>query len=417
MLLRFRFSNFRSFRDEAELSLVASGLDDSPNAAFAVPGLKERVLPVAAIYGANASGKTNVVRALQFMSEAVRDSHRSWAPDDPIPRHPFASGAAATAASLFEADFVLDNVRHRYGFILDSASIIEEWLLVYPSGKPQAWFKRKRGEPISFGSKLPGENRAIEALTRPNSLFLSAAAQNNHVALSPPYLWFSNSLSFVLDRTTLLSETTRLCSDESYRKAIAGLVSGADLGIEGLRLQERQASIAVDIVGVERRPPFAFKLPEIRLAHRFGPDVIPFDQELESGGTLAYLALLGPVVWILRDGGTVCVDELDASLHPLLAVRIIELFNDPARNPHRAQLIFNTQDTNLLSSKVLRRDEIWFTEKQPDGNSKLYPLTDFKPRRHENLENGYLQGRYGAIPFINAGSFVDAFGDDGAASS
>jgi len=155
----------------------------------------------------------------------------------------------------------------------------------------------------------------------------------------------------------------------------------------------------------------------ILLTHRLGTEAAEFEPELESEGTIAYLALLGPVVHALRIGGVVCVDELDASLHPLLAIRIIELFNDPARNPRGAQLIFNTHDTNLLNGRVLRRDEIWFTEKQRDGNSTLYPLTDFKPRRHENLENGYLQGRYGAIPFINASSFVNAFGEDVAAPS
>jgi AAA15 family ATPase/GTPase len=123
-------------------------------------------------------------------------------------------------------------------------------------------------------------------------------------------------------------------------------------------------------------------------------------------GTIAFLCLLEPVFPALAKGGVVCVDELDDSLHPLLAMELIRQFNDVKSNPAGAQLIFNTHDTNLLSAGVLRRDQIWFTEKQPDGASQLYPLSDFKPRMHENIENGYLQGRYGAIPFLNPGSFL-----------
>jgi len=409
MLLRFRFSNFRSFRDEAELSLVASGLDDSPNAAFEVPGLKERVLPVAAIYGANASGKTNVIRALQFMIEAVGHSHWSWPPQGPIPRSPFMLGAAKALPSRFEIDFVTGGIRQRYGFALDSESVIEEWLLAYPNGRKQTLFKRMPGEPISFSSKLPGENKAIERLTRSNSLFLSAAAQNKHPALSSVCLWFAMRLPIVL-RPGSSFYTADLCVYDDCRRVIAELISGADLGIAQVGVQE------TDPTGRRKEVARSTGIPEsggrILLTHLLGTEAVEFEPELESDGTIAFLRLLGPIVNALWSGKTVCVDELDASLHPLLAIRIIELFNDPARNPRGAQLIFNTHDTNLLGK--LRRDEIWFTEKQSDGNSTLYPLTDFKPRRHENLENGYLQGRYGAIPFINAGSFVDAFGDDGA---
>jgi hypothetical protein len=421
MLLRFRFSNYRSFRDEADLSLVASSLNDSPESTFSVAGLKERVLPVAAIYGANASGKTNVIRAFQFMCEAVKESHRSWAPDGSIPSNVFVSRAAAGAASSFEVDFLVDGIRHRYGFNLDAKIIVEEWLRVRPNGKWQTWFKRRSGEPISFGSKLSGENRTIEALTRQNSLFLSAAAQNNHPTLSPIYSWFSNSVRFVLDRTLLLQATTVLCGDDHSRKSIAEFVAGADLGIAGVNVEQRQVpDLAKRLIEFMRTeggakelpaPPPDLSFPEAHMMHRISGDVFSFDQGSESNGTLAYFALLGPVVAALRDGGAICVDELDASLHPLLSTRIIELFNDTSRNPHGAQLIFNTHDTNLLHN--LRRDEIWFTEKDREGNSTLYPLTDFKPRRHENLENGYLQGRYGAIPFINADAFLSAVGDDG----
>jgi AAA15 family ATPase/GTPase len=132
----------------------------------------------------------------------------------------------------------------------------------------------------------------------------------------------------------------------------------------------------------------------------------------ESDGTLAYLALLGPAVDAIKNGTPLLIDELDASLHPLLAIQLLRLFNTPSSNPKGAQLIFNTHDTNLLSSGVLRRDQIWFTEKGNDATSHLYALSDFKPRRQENLQNGYLQGRYGAIPFINPDAFLLRFEPD-----
>jgi AAA15 family ATPase/GTPase len=136
-----------------------------------------------------------------------------------------------------------------------------------------------------------------------------------------------------------------------------------------------------------------------------------FDLMYESAGTLAYLALLGPLVEALKYGGVICVDELDSSLHPLIAIEIMRLFENRAQNPKGGQLIFNTHDTNLLNTGVLRRDQIWFTEKDSKGESHLYPLTDFKPRREENLESGYLQGRYGAIPFIHSDEFVTSLAD------
>jgi hypothetical protein len=153
-------------------------------------------------------------------------------------------------------------------------------------------------------------------------------------------------------------------------------------------------------------------LPEIHLAHQFGTRTVDFELQQESAGTIACLALLSPIVNALGSGSTLCVDELDASLHPLLSVELIKLFNSPASNPKGAQLIFNTHDTNLLGSGLLRRDQIWLTGKNDDGSSVLYPLSDFKPRKEENLENGYLQGRYGAIPFLNSDTFVASLGLD-----
>jgi uncharacterized protein len=424
MLLRFKFSNYRSFRAEQELSLVAGPLNDHSEGVFEVPGLKERVLPVAAIYGANASGKTTVLRALQFMDRAIHDSHRRWEPEQAIPLDPFA-GEAAESLTRFAVDFVHGDIRHQYGFAVNSTAVQEEWLHVYPKGKRQAWFERKAGRPISFSEKLAGENRVIEQLTRNNSLFLSAAAQNNHEMLLPIYNWFWNTLTFVGGgRRSLRKQTVEMCNDAETRSLITRLLCSADLGIADLSVEvenvseefrEKAKKAAEALVSIFEISPEAFPdeatRSAVKLLHRINGRLLPFDLEQESAGTVAYLALLGPLVEALRGGGLICVDELDSSLHPLIAIEIMRLFEDHGQNLKCAQLIFNTHDTNLLNTGILRRDQIWFTEKDAKGESHLYPLTDFKPRREENLESGYLQGRYGAIPFIHSDEFVTSLSD------
>jgi hypothetical protein len=390
MLLRFRFSNFRSFRDEQELSMVAGSLGDQAGAVRRPAGVDDGVLPVAAMYGANASGKTNVILAFEFMRDAVKDSQARWAPDKAIELE--SSAGALGSPTTFSADFLLSGVRYQYGFSLCTEAVLEEWMYAYPLGKRQTWFARDRDKPITFSAKMQGDNRTIERLTRPNSLFLSAAAQNNHEALSPIYKWFSGVLWFLVGGRSMTVERARaLYGDSELRQRSARLLSLADLGITDL-------SILEGVPDATRGLLVPFK---VLFLHRIGHETVPFTPKQESMGTIAFLSVLDPVIRALSSGGVVCVDELDQSLHPLLAIELIRQFTNVKSNPHNAQLIFNTHDTNLLSAGVLRRDQIWFTEKAQDGASKLYPLTDFKPRKQENLENGYLQGRYGAIPFLN----------------
>jgi AAA15 family ATPase/GTPase len=347
------------------------------------------------------------------MNRAIRQSQRFWEPEQAIPLEAFA-GEAPECSSRFVVDFIQGRVRHQYGFAANTAAVTEEWLHVYPNGKKQAWFQRKGGEPILFGEKLLGENRVIEQLTRNNSLFLSAAAQNNHEMLVPVYKWFWNSHTFVLgDRSIESIRTAEMCNDSETRDLIARLLRAADLGIADVIVEEEREEFSEKgITSFEEvaRAMLAGRRV-VKLRHRVGGRLLPFGLEQESAGTLAYLAILGPLVNALRTGGVICIDELDSSLHPLIAIEIMRLFQDRGQNPKCGQLIFNTHDTNLLNTGILRRDQIWFTEKDVNGGSHLYPLTDFKPRREENLESGYLQGRYGAIPFIHSDEFVTSLAD------
>lgn len=395
--------------------MIAGPFKDRVDTLAHSAAVPEPILTSAALYGANASGKTNVLRALHFMTSAVSFSHTRWLPNEAIEREPFASTPDQDRPSEFSADFVLEEVRYQYGFSVSDTAVLEEWLHAYPKGKRQAWFSRRTGEPMSFSQKMAGDNRTIEGLMRPNSLFLSTAAQNNHPALSSVYRWFSDSLDFVIGgRTRSMHRATELCADPQYRDSIVSMVTRADLGIADLRLkdehmpEETKRMVLALATFLKSELKLDKPLPrvdeehkEIQFLHRLGDQLVPFSPGQESDGTRAYLALLGPIVLAIRNGGVICVDELDSSLHPLLALNLIRLFSEKSLNPKGAQLIFNTHDTNLLSGSVLRRDQIWFAEKKQDGSSQIYPLSDFKPRKEENLTNGYLQGRYGAIPFLN----------------
>ncbi len=412
MLIRFRVENFRSIYAEQELSLVASPLSERAETLVHVDRYDMDLLRAAAVYGPNASGKSTLFHALAFMKAVVTESHRQWAPDAAIPRVPFAlDPTAATEPSLFAVDLLLDGVRYEYGFVTDSTRILEEWLYAYPRGRKQEWFTRDaaREEEFAFSRLLPGANRTISSFTRPNSLFLSAAAQNNHPALEPIYAWFSRL--FIMDegsRSMFETVVVQLCMDETFRTGIQAFLQAADLGIADIEMIEEELTSFASRFNMRVDDPMLRELfpsskagAGIQLRHRTGGDAdvsLPFDQE--SQGTRAMFALAGTVIVALRAGSVLVVDELDRSLHPLLALATVSVFTGSVTNPKNAQLIFNTHDTNLLDQSILRRDQIWFTEKGDDGATRLYPLTDFRARKHENLERGYLQGRYGAVPAV-----------------
>ncbi|HYW06040.1 MAG TPA: ATP-binding protein [Longimicrobium sp.] len=416
MLIRFRVENFRSIREEQELSMVASALTEHPET-LVPAGSGVRLLRAAAVYGPNASGKSSLFHALSFMREAVADSHRSWSPYGGVPRTPFAlDRSSQTEPSLFAVDVLIGGVRYEYGFTADSTRVHEEWLYAYPRGRKQEWFTRdaSRDVEFAFSRSLPGENRAISALTRPNSLFLSAAAQNNHEQLLRVYRWFAQNLWIVDDSTRSYFENYAVewCRSEPGRQSLLASLVSADLGVTDIEFVESGlVPETQEVFGLPSGPRAVdptnlfFQPPRVRLWHSgggSGPSVaLPFEQE--SRGTRTLFGLLGILAWCLKSGGTLVVDELDQSLHSHLARQIVTWFTSPVANPQAAQLLFNTHDTNLLSEDLLRRDQVWFTEKTFDGATRLFPLTDFQARKNENLERGYLQGRYGALPSLSDG--------------
>lgn len=422
MLITFRTENYRSLRDLAEVSMVVPSWVDTDDVTTPLGAHGDIHLgSIAAIYGSNASGKTNVLRAIWQMSNMVSNSHQSWKPSSRIPYSPFFVSPHSSQPVMFEAEVLLDGERYQYGFRFDQEKIIEEWLYVFPKGRPRLLFDRdiNRDNEFRFGRGLRGRPHIIADLTRDNSLFLSAAAANNHQQLAGLANWFDDGIGRATpgDREAHVRYTIAQVKDAKKKVAILDLLRFADLGISDLRIVDNEVDEElknrvktlmqainpdVDADDVD----WSEIAQGTQLAHRVGDDNAAFlDLDDESMGTRAWLGLIGPMMRALERGTVLLVDELDASLHPRLSGEVIRIFHDPNLNTEGAQLIFNTHDPSLMGALLgdapLRRDEVWLTEKGKDGATRLYPLTEFRPRKSENLERGYLQGRYGAIPFVD----------------
>jgi AAA15 family ATPase/GTPase len=410
MLIRFSVENHLSIRDKQELSFVASPLRDKGADLINWRGLN--LLPVALVYGANASGKSNLMSALSYFVNAVRYSHSRGTPNSSMSRVPFRlDERSVRKPSVFDIDFVLNGTRFHFGYSISDREVLEEWLFAFPAGKKQTWYMRNnKKKHIYFGKNLRGQLRTIETLVRPNSLFISAAAQNSNKQLTPIY----NYLGAISWHTPEEGETEAIFSfkDGKIDARILEFLKIADTGIIDCRFEEepkdrRSAALKADIIQLfkKHRPEskeikpedLDFKLISLGHATKAGrPKYLPFS--LESSGTIRLLLILRSIFKGLDRGSPVVIDELDTSLHTYLTERIIAIFNSHKTNPKGAQLLATTHDTNLLSTSSIRRDEIWFAQKDSSGATSFYPLTDIRTRNTDNLEKGYLQGRFGAVP-------------------
>ena len=416
MLVEFRIKNFRSLRDEQVLSLVASTDKSLLDTHAMKTGLKAapHVLKGAVMYGANASGKSNLIKALQYMRSVVLES-AALQPGQTFDRlSPFKldtlSGSLPTE---FEVTFILDGVRYQYGFAMNTHRIVSEQLLVYKAFKPQRWFDRhfddESGKDVyEFSSSLKGAKNLWEGATRPNALFLSMAVQLNSEALRPVFDWFANRLVILNELTPLSPQfSVQMLKHEEQRKAICDFLRAADISIADIEVATKQAmvhSFSFDLATGKREEEMGEQaVEEVKFRHMTEHGNAVFDLMDESSGTRNLLFLTGPILDILNKGLTLVVDELDTSLHTLLVQALVRLFHRPDINTCGAQIIFTTHDTSLLDAYGLfRRDQVWFVEKGTDQSSCLYPLLDFSPRKSEALERGYLQGRYGALPFLQS---------------
>lgn len=402
MLLRFEVSNHRSIMEPVEFSMIA--VDRDRAATRGVERLDERVLTVAGIYGPNASGKSNLLEAMAWLSRAVRRSLRGW--DDGVPRMACKFGNWPNSMSSYEIDLAVRGVRHTYRLEITDTEILFEGLYSYPERRRRTLFERDRMK-LAFRRGLRGLAGVRELLT-PTTLTLSAATRLDEPELRPVGLAIGNTHTQGIRRRTRtgrVESTLRMLEAETPEDGRTRSEPTVDMPFEA-RVSKlallRFADSGIDDVLIESVPAGQQDEQRIRFVHRSLNEQVEFRFTEESDGTRNWFGLLGPVIHALQSGHSLLFDELDSSLHPRLSARLIELFQDPVTNPHGAQLIFTSHDTTLLNH--LNRDEVWLTEKGSDGATELTALAEYggdTVRRSTNLERAYLRGRFGALPDLD----------------
>jgi len=411
MLVEFKVGNYRSFREEQTLSLVASKdteLDDN-----CVDQGKLRLLKAVGIYGPNASGKSNLIKALSTMQQMIITQA---GPGEKLPVTPFKlDDKYSKEPSSFEVTFYHKEVRYQYGFTATSERVYDEWLCAYPEGYAQTWFERKFNKKTGKtnwdwkSKKLKGERENLKDKTRDNVLFLSVGAIWNNKQLTTVYEWFSEILRIILpsERSPTITIDMLMSSekDEERKKVsyayINSMMRRADFGIYGIHI--KKGKFAPEEVRDKILRDLKGKI-EVEFTHRAVPTGkdVHFSNTEESEGTRRFFELAGPWLLAILEGMTLLVDEVESSLHPHLVRELINVVQKSKVGKTGAQLIFATHDTTLLDPELFRRDQIWFTEKDKHSSTHLYPLSDYKPRKGEAMQKGYLAGRYGAIPIIEA---------------
>lgn len=428
MLLEFRAANVRSFLDPLAMSLLATAMaeDGVPREVPWREGTRHplRVLPAAGIFGANASGKTNLLRAMDDMRRIVLTSFKTGSRSRHIQRRPFRlDSESENAPSEFSVDLVLGGIRHEYGFKVDDKRVIEEWAYRYTHGKVSTLFRREGNSIDLVGEINRAKGRAVREISRPNALFLSAAAAADHPDFVPLYEWFESNLLLceASTRPQRWLYTAHLLTHADSRARVLNMLHAADFGITDAHTRSLDPKIterlrkALQALNVPDDESMAFELSEeslmsVTLGHRGARKSVEFEVNEESLGTLVWLGLVGPVLNALSDGKVILVDEIESSLHPGLVAQLINTFQDKSSNPNGAQLIFNSHEASLLGDstgeRILGRDQVWFTEKLYDGRTRLYPLTDLNPRKDEAISRRYLAGRYGATPIVSNAEFA-----------
>jgi AAA15 family ATPase/GTPase len=423
MLLQFSVKNFRVFKEKATLSLIASNYDKDTREAeniFEDKKFNFRLLKSAVVYGANASGKSKLVEAIAFMRYLVINSSKETQQGENIDVEPFLlSTETENEPSEFEIIFLFEEKLFRYGFEATKERIVSEWLYHKPKTKEVELFYRDGDQFETHGRNFTkGVAVVREGLVRDNALLISVAAQFNDKTAITVIDWFKK-LQFLsgLSEGRYQSFTMGKTESPPDKEKILKLLKAADLGIQDIKLQKlgidslpKGMPEAIRNEIVRRIKEENAELTDTLTFHKkydidkqaIGTVSFSMDDD-ESSGTRKFFALTGPILDVLENGYTLVVDELDPKLHPNLVCKIVSLFNSKDVNTKNAQLIFNTQDTNLLSSGLFRRDQIWFTNKDRFGEAKLYSLADFKSdevKKNEPFEDNYIRGKYGAVPYL-----------------
>ncbi|MTJ07740.1 ATP/GTP-binding protein [Anabaena sp. UHCC 0204] len=426
MLVEFSVENYRSIQEKQTLIMVASEdetmLDSNT---FSIPNNDDlRLVTSTAIYGPNASGKSNLLKAMQTLKNLVINSASRMQIGDKLPVEAFRlNSESAKKPSSFEVIFIRDDIRYEYGVSLNRERVFEEWLIAYPNEIQQNWFSREylpdnpkfqpdEGYKWSFGKGLKGEKKRIQRFVRSNSLFISHAAQNNHPQLTEVFIFFQDEINILLhiDTPYIVDDN----NNKNFQNQIAKLLTEADTDIADLKIESTPKTLNSSLtyflqqemenrgMNISMKDITDVGKLDIITVHKMNDSEqeVEFDIDDESDGTQRLFEIAGLWLYVLEYGEVIFIDELDRSLHPVLSKALIKMFNNPEINKNNAQLIFTTHDTTLLDDEIFRPDQVWFTEKD-NSMTQLYSLLDFRPRENESLQKGYLLGRYGAIPFIN----------------
>ncbi len=424
MLVEFNVNNFKSIRNSVKFSMLTSTKDIGNT--FDIRDYK--LLSSAIIYGANASGKSNFLRALAFMGSFVLNKFKILQSIDKLPHEPFKlCSDTEDTSSFFEIVFFINDIKYRYGFEMDSHTIYSEWLFADEKGKEAKLFFRDIDEddyvnPNRFKEGyqfFDKKNQKIKIAK--NQLFIWKCDQEDGEISKSILKWFNNfNMIDGMDHQGYINFTMKKMEDENFKNKIVQLVKTADIDINDISIEEDDVPLDV----IEKLPmPNSLKKEilndgglksiVINTKHKkydsdgnvIGEVIFELDKE-ESKGTRKFFAMSAPIIDTLQNGKILIIDELDASLHPILTQHLIQLFHDKNINSKNAQLVFATHDTNLLKPHIFRRDQIWLTEKDKYGSTDLYSLAQFKGvRAKEDFEKQYIQGKYGAIPYLGKFEF------------
>jgi AAA15 family ATPase/GTPase len=418
MLLEFTIGNFLSIKDKKTLSLEATSIKEHLGTNV-VKLDRFQLLRGAVIYGANAGGKSNFIKAMSTMRRIVKQSFDASSTDE-LGITPFLlSTDTSNKPSFFEILFLIGTVRYRYGFEVDNTSVKSEWLFESKIKSEKPLFIREGdGIDVSQGFK---EAKDLEEKTRENALFLSVLDQFNGTTAKSIMKWFSNFITISdLSHERYKNVTFKMLEDENIKPQLLDFYKRLDLGFDEIDVEKKpfEAKDFTKLFNEEFAKQFLSDIEgkskiDIKTIHKKynnENEVVGFEKfdmrRQESSGTNKVFNISGPVFDVLKNGGVLIIDELDASLHPLITLTITKLFNSSEFNKTNAQLIFATHDTNLFEYGHYRRDQIYFVEKDVYGASDIYSLVEYKEdggkkvRKDRSFEKDYIQGRYGAIPFI-----------------
>jgi AAA15 family ATPase/GTPase len=404
MLLDFWVKNFKSFKDETRFSMEASSLREAwslPKAAFIEPAENMKILPVAAIYGANASGKSNLFLAMMAMRWYIQTSLARENILNKIPVEPFRlSSDTKEGPTEFEISFLKDNRQFRYGFVANSDIVLEEWLWVKElkkRNKEKEVFYREK-DSFSYHPQLFSKGKVMQdsELVKNSVLLLTLGYQLNDETARSAMEWFVrfNTLTGNRDHEYKDFSYQQIQEKTEIEKEMQELIRLADIGIKNLS------------TGIVMDRPSVFTHHDVydEKGDVVGEYMFILDSQ-QSEGTQKFFHLLGPILYSLKNGNVLFVDEMDTKLHPNLMEKMVELFQDQRINTNRAQLIFTTHNTNLMDARLLRRDQVWITEKDRFGATRLYSIAEYrtekgKARNKEAIETNYIEGKYGGVPFL-----------------